>query len=1486
MKKTFPILLIISLITAINAVSQIQWEENGIFTESSGRNYTHTKAVSDGNGGYLITYEDDPAGDIDIYAQWIDATGTKRWGSSGIVVCSEGLNQIYPAIAPDGSGGAYIAWEDEYSGNIYAQRINSSGSLLWSPRMTVCSAAEEQSLVEMVPDNSGGAILVWKDMRNGDADIYAQRITSSGTSVWDLDGVPITTAPNSQSAYVILGDGSNGVFVAWHDSRNGFTDHDIYAQRLTSAGNRAWTSNGIVIANAAENQRYPAVNLSGTNLVITWEDYRYGNGDIYVQAVDFTGNVLWTTNGVPLCQASNNQTNAQIVPDNSGGAIVTWTDNRSQYDIYAQRVNGSGTVLWTTDGIPVNTSTNYQYVPRMVKDGAGGAFIVWTDDRTSADINIYGQHIDASGTLLWANDGLAVAALDSVQENPTLLSDQSGGAIAIWEDSRDIEKSIFGQLLNDNLSLSHPEADALWAGNQSQTIEWTLRNPSVLFDHFRITASETPGDDFPIAIAQNVNPTQTSQSWTPSTVNSTDVRIKIQAENSSNQKICEYISEPCTIDSDPPYAFNLIEPQNNALVDVLFTFNWEPTTDNLSGLDHYELWINDAVLESDLQNPTHTLTAEQELEPGEYTWTVKAVDNAGLIRESGPWHFTVVIDTSGPEPFHLLSPANNLWTTQTTPVFTWEAAVDTGTGMFKYQFFLNDQLKIDNLPPTTTSVNTVLLTNGTHTWHIVAFDSAMNDTRSEEVRTLHVDNIPPEEFDITQPEDGIWLADTTPLFGWQATSDQGIGTLEYQLWIDGQLKIDHIPSSSSSVELPAGQSLNEGTHTWHIVALDGLGNSRASTSEFTIGIDVTAPLAFGLISPENPGYTTTASPDFSWQNSSDNISGLKAYQLWIDDALNRDNLSGNSTSPVSPLNEGQHAWFVRAIDNANNVRQSTTFTLTADWSMPLSFSLLSPADGETLHKNRPTFTWRSTEDAVSGFDKFQFFIGEELKQDNLSAQDTSVTLTETLENGNYYWKVVAWDNAGNDRVSDYNFFTIDCNPPEVTSSLSVSATEDAYFSYTATATDPDEDPLTITFHNYPSWLSPSGNVISGTPTEGITDTSFVIQVQDGVYTITETVFINVNAVDDPPTITSPSSVQATEHQEFTYTATALDPEGDSTVFQYEDYPDWLTPLNAEIFGTPPEGAASTEFTVIATANSLSDTLSVALTVIPVNDPPEITSQGLVVATEGYLFVYQAMARDPDSPQLTLRFIEYPSWLKVIGPEIYGKPGNTTQDTTFTIIASDNELCDTMQVTLQVVHVNDPPVFDFPLPELTFNYLDTLKFELALNDFVSDPDDPDSVLTWSYTPIGNSNILVSIKEKTHQATITACYITESFRVAFTVWDPSQASASDTVTVNIIQPSDVESIPIGAPPEEFTLHNNYPNPFNPSTAIRYGIPKTCHVTVRIFNILGQEVSEPLVDMQQKPGTYEVHWNAYEHPSGIYFYSIQAGDWHSVNRMLLLK
>ena len=76
-----------------------------------------------------------------------------------------------------------------------------------------------------------------------------------------------------------------------------------------------------------------------------------------------------------------------------------------------------------------------------------------------------------------------------------------------------------------------------------------------------------------------------------------------------------------------------------------------------------------------------------------------------------------------------------------------------------------------------------------------------------------------------------------------------------------------------------------------------------------------------------------------------------------------------------------------------------------------------------------------------------------------------------------------------------------------------------------------------------------------------------------------------------------------------------------------------------------------------------------------------------------------------------------------------------------------------------------------------------------------------------------------------------------------------------------------------PREFALHQNYPNPFNPSTTIGYDIPRAAHVSLKIYNTLGQVVAS-LADEHKEPGYYQVQWNATV-PSGIYFCQLQARD-----------
>jgi tetratricopeptide (TPR) repeat protein len=88
-----------------------------------------------------------------------------------------------------------------------------------------------------------------------------------------------------------------------------------------------------------------------------------------------------------------------------------------------------------------------------------------------------------------------------------------------------------------------------------------------------------------------------------------------------------------------------------------------------------------------------------------------------------------------------------------------------------------------------------------------------------------------------------------------------------------------------------------------------------------------------------------------------------------------------------------------------------------------------------------------------------------------------------------------------------------------------------------------------------------------------------------------------------------------------------------------------------------------------------------------------------------------------------------------------------------------------------------------------------------------------------------------------------------------------------------------------PKEYSLSNNYPNPFNPATSISYELPKDSYVKVVIYDILGKEI-QTLVAEQQNSGKYTVNFNASNLPSGMYFYTISAGSYTATKKMLLLK
>jgi len=99
------------------------------------------------------------------------------------------------------------------------------------------------------------------------------------------------------------------------------------------------------------------------------------------------------------------------------------------------------------------------------------------------------------------------------------------------------------------------------------------------------------------------------------------------------------------------------------------------------------------------------------------------------------------------------------------------------------------------------------------------------------------------------------------------------------------------------------------------------------------------------------------------------------------------------------------------------------------------------------------------------------------------------------------------------------------------------------------------------------------------------------------------------------------------------------------------------------------------------------------------------------------------------------------------------------------------------------------------------------------------------------------------------------------------------------------TEVEEDNISETPSVYFLTQNYPNPFNPNTKIRYSIPQSSNVAIKVFDILGNEI-ETLVNGEKQTGTYEITWYADGLPSGVYFYQLRAREFVETKKMVLMK
>lgn len=406
---------------------------------------------------------------LSAFIALISLQASAQWNTSpatNTLISNAQLDQQEVRIESDGKNGAIIAWEDFRTSlsaaDIFVQRVDANGYTKWTNNgVAITSNFTDQRNVAITATSDGGAILCWQDLRNGNWDIYAQRVDSNGTVKWTANGVGVAVKANAQSEPKSVTDGADGAYIVWVDSITG-TLQDIYLQHIDGNGNLLWNSNGVVINSNFDKQINPRIETDAAGgCIITWMDKRTGNYDIYAQRVNSTGTILWTSGGVLISGQADNQSNPKIEPDNAGGAIIAWQDKRNgaNYDVYAQRINASGVTQWTSQGVAICTELGYSQsaVEICTKGGINGAIIAWKDGRSgastgSASSQIYMQLINPSGVVQWASNGILIGS----GINPNLAEDGAGGVVVTWQDSTGIvnkEWNVFAQRVDGSGNL-------------------------------------------------------------------------------------------------------------------------------------------------------------------------------------------------------------------------------------------------------------------------------------------------------------------------------------------------------------------------------------------------------------------------------------------------------------------------------------------------------------------------------------------------------------------------------------------------------------------------------------------------------------------------------------------------------------------------------------------------------------------------------------------------------------------------------------------------------------------------------------------------------------------------------------------------------------------------------------------------------------------------------------------------------------------------
>ena len=368
------------------------------------QNTADPQVSPDGNGGFFAV--------CDMYGQPPFDMRFAHVNAQGVVLTPLGGTIIYPLLAdtgaqstpicaPDGQGGAFVAWQ--YSSNtgmqgINLERLSATGDRLWTNPTQLARQTDDIWPQAVLSTGGGNCTVVWMGGRNADRyALSAGGVGAGGSLQWQIviriGSVASVPAP-------AVADGLGGLFVIWVDTAQ--PQVCVLAQHVDAAGTH-WPQPVQLGEPVVTVSTLAAVANSNHDLYAVWSGgSSESNTDVFAQRVSLSGALQWDSDGITLCSAPHSQTKPQAVVDGTDNLFVVWEDARDSLSrTFGTYVDLAGNVLpdpWWVPlrGGPVSRADRAAQAPAVAWDGSG--FVVaWEESNPQGPYppngDVYAQHI-------------------------------------------------------------------------------------------------------------------------------------------------------------------------------------------------------------------------------------------------------------------------------------------------------------------------------------------------------------------------------------------------------------------------------------------------------------------------------------------------------------------------------------------------------------------------------------------------------------------------------------------------------------------------------------------------------------------------------------------------------------------------------------------------------------------------------------------------------------------------------------------------------------------------------------------------------------------------------------------------------------------------------------------------------------------------------------------------------------------------------------